>query len=427
MSDAHGLSDAHGARRTVAIVATGDELVTGALVDTNSARIARTLLGHGFEAERVVVLGDDEHALAALLAELSCRYSAVVITGGLGPTLDDITRHAVARAASVELVLAEHVVLELRRQFVTRQQPFSDANARQALFPAGSEILPNPFGTAPGFMCPLNGALVFALPGPPREMLPMLERELVPRLVAAAPSPVAIELQRFYLFGISESRLGEMCGDWMKRQSTPVMGITSGSGVLTVSLRAAHADRGAARSQIDRRASEFRDRLRAYIYSEDEPTLEKVLGRQLIARGIRVTTAESCTGGLLAERLTRVPGISAVFESGFVCYSNRAKSELCGVDAALIERHGAVSREVAAALASGAAARANARLALSITGIAGPDGGSAEKPVGLVWLGVSFDGEVTTEERRFPAYGRDLVREFAASTALDLAQRRIGG
>ncbi len=421
------MSCVDGARRTVAIVATGDELVTGALVDTNSARIARTLLGHGYQAERVVVLGDDENALAALLTELCQRHAAVVITGGLGPTLDDVTRHAVARAASVELVLAEHVVLELRQRFAARQQPFAEANARQALFPAGAEILENPLGTAPGFVCPLNGALVFALPGPPREMLPMLERDVVPRLAAAARSPVAIELHRFYLFGIAESRLGEMCGDWMKRTTTPVMGITSGSGVLTVSLRAAHADRAAARSQIDQRAREFRERLQPYIYSENEPALETVLGRQLIARGIRVTTAESCTGGLLAERLTRVPGISAVFDRGFVCYSNRAKSELCGVDEALIERHGAVSREVAAALASGAAERANARLAVSITGVAGPDGGTAEKPVGLVWFGVSFDGEVTTQERRFPAYGRDLVREFAASTALDLARRRIGG
>lgn len=421
------MSEPGGARRAVAIVATGDELVSGALVDANSAVIAQRLLEHGYPSERFVVLGDDEQALSQLLRELCPSHAAVVITGGLGPTLDDVTRHAVARAAAVELFLADHVLAELQALFAQRQQPFSTTNTRQALFPAGAEILDNPLGTAPGFVLSLAGSLVFALPGPPREMRPMLERDVLPRLRATARPPGSIAQRRFYLFGISESRLGEMCGDWMSRDATPLMGVTSGSGVLTVKLRAAEAEFARAEAQVEGRATAFRERFGEWIYSEAEPALEVVLGRTLIARGIRVTTAESCTGGLVAERLTRVSGISAVFEAGFVSYSNRAKTELLGVDAALIERHGAVSGEVAAALALGAAARAHARLALAVTGIAGPSGGTLEKPVGLVWFAIAYDGNVTTAERRFPAFGRDLIREFAASTALDLARRRIGG
>ncbi len=411
----------------VALVGTGDELVEGRHVDTNSAEIARALIDAGFEPKRFTVLGDDEDELVHTLLELAAGHGAIVITGGLGPTLDDVTRHAAARAAGVELVRDETVLQGLRDLFARRGRPFAEANVRQALFPRGAVVLPNPNGTAAGFACEVAGAQVYALPGPPREMRPMLAGEVLPRLVATVAGLPCIERRAFHLFGIPESALADAAGAWMARDANPLVGVTASGGRLSVSLRAEAPTRAAAIALADERAAGIRERFGAWLFSEDEPDLARALGRELVARGVTVAIAESCTGGLAAERLTRVPGISAVFEFGYVTYANRAKTELLGVDPALLAAHGAVSAPVAAAMARGAAQRSGARLTVSITGIAGPGGGSAEKPVGLVVFGIAVDGVVTTEERRFLDLGRDLVREFAANTAFDLLRRVLRG
>lgn len=411
----------------VALVGTGDELVEGRHVDTNSSEIARALIDSGFEPKRFTVLGDDEDLLVHTLLELAASHGAIVITGGLGPTLDDVTRHAAARAAGVELARDEAVLQSLRELFARRGRPFAEANVRQALFPRGAVVLPNPNGTAAGFALDVAGARVYALPGPPREMRPMLRDHVLPELVARVPGLPCVERRAFHLYGIPESALADAAGDWMARDANPLVGVTASGGRLSVTLRAEAATRAAAVALADARAAEIRARFGAWLFSEDEPDLARVLGRELVARGITLSLAESCTGGLAAERLTRVPGISAVFEYGFVTYANRAKTDLLGVDPALLAAHGAVSAPVAAALARGAAERSGARLAASITGIAGPGGGTPEKPVGLVWFGISADGVVTTEERRFLDLGRDLVREFAANTAYDLLRRALGG
>ncbi|MBL8861755.1 MAG: CinA family nicotinamide mononucleotide deamidase-related protein [Planctomycetes bacterium] len=411
----------------VALVATGDELVEGRHVDTNSAEIARELLAVGFEPRRFTVLGDDEDGLVHALLELAAGHGAIVITGGLGPTLDDVTRHAVARAAGVALARDEGVLAGLRERFARRGRPFAEANTRQALFPAGAEVLPNANGTAAGFAIPVAGALVVALPGPPREMRPMLAELVVPRLVARVADLPCVERRAFHLFGLPESAFADAAGAWMERGANPLVGVTASGGRLSVTLRAEAATRAAARELADARAAEVRARFASWIFSEDEPDLAAVLGRELIARGVSVTLAESCTGGLAAERLTRVPGISAVFGTGFVTYADEAKTRLLGVEPALLAAHGAVSAPVAAAMARGAARHCGARLAVAITGIAGPGGGSPEKPVGLVHFGVSVDGVVSTEERRFLDLGRDLVRDFAASTAFDLLRKALCG
>lgn len=411
----------------VALVGTGDELVEGRHVDTNSAEIARALIAQGFEPRRFTVLGDDEDGLVHLLLELAAAHGSIVITGGLGPTLDDVTRHAVARAAGVALVRDDAVLAALKQQFERRGRPFSEANARQALFPSGAAVLPNPNGTAPGFAVEVAGALVCALPGPPREMRPMLAADVLPRIAARAPGRPAVERRAFHLFGIPESAFADAAGAWMARDANPLVGVTATGGRLTVSLRAEAATRADAVAMAEARADEIRARFAERIFSEDEPDLAFALGRELIARGVTVALAESCTGGLAAERLTRVPGISAVFGYGFTTYADRAKTDLLGVDPALIAAHGAVSAPVAEAMALGAARRAGARLAASITGIAGPGGGSAEKPVGLVWFGIAADGAVRSEERRFLDLGRDLVRDFAANTAFDLLRRTLRG
>ncbi|MBI5363386.1 MAG: competence/damage-inducible protein A [Planctomycetes bacterium] len=416
-----------GTASRVAIVSTGDELVLGTTLDTNAGAIARTLAALGYEPASFLVLGDDEEALADAVTRLSADHAAIVITGGLGPTLDDVTRHAVARAAGVVLVQDARVLAELRALFASRGRTFLPANERQALFPAGSTVLDNPGGTAPGFALALGGALVVALPGPPREMLPMLEGELVPRLLRNAPRAHAVAARALHLFGLAESALAEELGAAMHRGANPLVGVTAKDGVLSVTVRATAATAAEAEALAGGHADALARRFPAQLFSRDEPDLARVLGAELRARRVSIALAESCTGGLLAARLTSVPGISAVFGRGWVTYANAAKVEELGVPAELLERHGAVSGAVACAMAAGAARRANARLALAITGVAGPDGGTPEKPVGLVWFGVAIDGVVHAEERRFVARERELIRALAVNTALDLGRRALSG
>lgn len=409
----------------LAVIATGDELAHGRSVDTNSAAIARRFVERGWRVAHLVVLGDDEAALVLELRSLASTCDAVVITGGLGPTLDDVTRHAVARAAEVELVRDEGVLQWLRELFAARQRPFVAANERQALFPRGAEVIANARGTAPGFCVRLGRARVFALPGPPREMLPMLETFVLPRLEREVRRAVVLARRSLYLFGLSESAFAEGCGAWMARDAEPLVGVTAHEGVLSVTVVArAHSD-AQALALADERVRELEQRFGAQVFSHSEPDLARVLAAELFARKLSIALAESCTGGLLAGRLTSVPGISAVFSAGWVTYANEAKQRELGVPEELLARHGAVSAEVARALAEGAARKARARLAIAITGIAGPDGGTAEKPVGLVWFAVTLDGRTRCEERRFVVPDRELVRAFAVNTALDLARRAV--
>lgn len=414
-----------GRRRSAALVASGDELVRGDTLDTNSSFLARRLLELGWSTERFVLLGDDEDGLTELVLNLVGDHALVIVTGGLGPTLDDVTRHAIARAARERLVSNPGVIEEMRAYFESRGRPFAQANERQALFPERSEILKNPVGTAPGFFLEIRSAMVFALPGPPRELEVMLENEVVPRLLRSAPPTETVCNASYYLFGLSESVFADQCGEWMSRDANPLIGVTAKGGVLSARLRATGRDAAATRALLGARSLEFEQRFERWIYSRSDPEVAFALGRELIARNVSVAVAESCTGGLVAEKLTRVPGISAVFSAGFVTYSNQAKSDLLGVEPELIRAHGAVSCKVAEAMARGAALRAGARLAVSVTGVAGPGGGTSEKPVGLVWFGLSRDGASSSEERRFAVRGRDLIREFAANTALDLVRRNL--
>ena len=371
------------------------------------------------------MLGDDEEGLATLVREAAQRCAVIVITGGLGPTLDDVTRHALARAAEVELVEDAASALHLREWFESRGRAFAESNRRQALFPRTAEILPNPVGTAPGFCIRIARALVFALPGPPREMLRMLEDQVLPRVEAGVLVTTALARASFYLLGLPESGFADRAGAWMERTQNPLMGVTAHYGVLSVSLAARAEDCVAAERLLAQRVLEFRERFAEWIFSESDADPARALAALLFERELSVSVAESCTGGLVAAHLTNVPGISAVFGAGFVTYANQAKSALVGVEPALLAQHGAVSAPVAEAMARGAARAAGARCAVSVTGVAGPDGGSPQKPVGLVWFATAVDGAVHSEERRFALRDRELIREFAANTALDLLRRAI--
>lgn len=410
-----------------ALVAIGDELLDGRYPDANSAHIAARLPEVGRRAGRITVVGDDEDILAATLSDLCTRFPLVVTSGGLGPTLDDTTRHACARAAGVELVRSAEALAHVRGWYERAGRPMPDSNERQALVPAGARVLPNPNGTALGFRVAAGGAELVALPGPPHEMQPMVADHLLPWLASRPPTDRVHRSAALHLVGLSESVFADAVGDWMRRDANPLVGVTASDGVLSVRLTAAAQDAEGAAARLAERLAELRARFGAQVFSVDEADPARVLGGRLLAGGVSVTTAESCTGGLVCARLTAVPGISAVLREAFVTYSDRAKAERLGVPRELLERHGAVSREVAEAMARGAAERAGARLALSVTGVAGPGGGSAEKPVGLVWFGRWFDGAIVSEERRFPDTGRERVRRWAATAALALGLRAVPG
>ena len=413
--------------RRAAVVAIGDELIGGAVVDANSSAIAEALFGLGIEVERIVAGGDRREPLARLLYELCSTWPIVVATGGLGPTRDDVTRAAAAEAAGVPLLADPEVEERLRRFWRTRGREMPPANLRQTLFPAGAQRMPNSRGTADGFRVWIEGGMLACLPGPPHEMRPMLEGELIPWLERTCGRGEVVLARELHLIGITESGFAERAGNWMARDANPRMGVCAGEGILTVSLRARAGSQEAAGAMLEERSAELAARLGPDLYGvgESQADLARVVGDALRERGLTVATAESCTGGMVAARLVGVPGISEVFLEGWVTYGNRAKVERLGVDPAALAAHGAVSAEVAAQMAAGAAERSGARVAVSTTGIAGPDGGSPEKPVGLVCFGLCRDGELSTLERRFSAGGREYVRRCATNTALDLLRRNL--
>lgn len=411
--------------RRAAVVAVGDELIEGRFPDTNSGEIARALYELGIDVDHFEVVGDDRRLLAETLARLGAGYGIVVASGGIGPTLDDVTREAAADAAEVELELDADVLDGLRERWSARGGEMPEANARQAMFPGGAQIMPNAVGTAPGFRVWVQGGTLAVLPGPPEEMRDMLVRELVPWIERTCGSGRGRATRHFYLAGLPESRFADLAGDWMRRGGLPRMSVTAHQGVLRVMLTSQAATEDGARKQLEQRATEFRARFEESIFSEEEPLLERALAAELIRRELSIATAESCTGGLVARLLTDAPGVSSVFREGWVTYTNQAKCRRLGVRPELIERCGAVSEEVARAMAEGAARASGARIAVSVTGIAGPGGGSPEKPVGLVWFAVQVDGVLTTREARFAAVGREHVRLYAAHTALELVRRNL--
>lgn len=410
-----------------AILAVGDELIAGDQVDLNTSWLAERLGRLGWTVERAALVGDDEEEIAAALRDLGERAALVISTGGLGPTLDDVTRHAAARAAGVELALDEEVRRGIHALFERAGRRASAANDRQALFPVGAQVLANRAGTAPGFRLRVGASDVVCLPGPPRELHVVFEDVVEPWLGASPPPGEVRRGARFYLIGLSESDFAERVGGWMARDANPRMGVRAGGGVLKVKLEAHAADAATCEGLLQRRAAAFRERFAEHIFSEREASPAAALMSILLERGCTFAAAESCTGGRLSAELTETPGASEVFREGFVTYSNEAKTARLGVPPALLAAHGAVSEEVAAAMAAGAAERSGARLAVSITGIAGPGGGTLEKPVGTVCFGLAHAGEVSAETRRFPDRGRDLVRTWAVHAACDLARRALLG
>jgi nicotinamide-nucleotide amidase len=405
------------------IIATGSELLSGGVVDTNSVFLAEELLDIGIETVFKTIVGDDEKDMEDAVRTARERVDVILVTGGIGPTEDDITRKAVARVLKKRLVLSDDALKAVKTVFKTKGKEYPAANDRQALIPAGARLLRNPVGVAPGFTLVEDGKFVAVLPGVPAEMQAMFRESLRPALEEHFGGKAVIRRKVLHTCGLSESKVNELIQDILK-QKRPAVGLSARETGVDIRIVAHEGSGARSRSTMERTEAEVRKMLGDAIYGVDGQEMEEVVGALLTQRKRTLAVAESCTGGLIGGRITNIAGSSAYFERGVVVYSNAAKTELLGVPADLIERHGAVSREVAKAMAQGMRERAKTDLGLSVTGIAGPSGGTPEKPVGLVYIALATVDGVTVSENRFLGT-RTQVRQRSAQMALDMVRRYL--
>jgi len=396
-------------------ISTGDELVRGRSVDTNAPWIAGQAAKYGVLREFHTTIGDDPDALADAFRRAAGRAEVVVVTGGLGPTEDDHTRASAAAAAGVELVEHPELVTWIKERFAARGIKLLPKNLVQALIPDGAEVLPNPLGTAPGFRLEIHGASLFFLSGVPREMEVMFDAGIRPFLAERGPGGA---YDSVVSFGKPEAWVDEKTKDLGARDDLSV-GITAVFGTIKLTFQATGPD---ADERVARAVATATERLGDLVL--EGPTLAAAAGHLLGERGLTLATAESCTGGLVGKRLTDVPGISESYLGGVVAYANEVKRELLGVPEAVLAEHGAVSEATARAMAVGARRALGADIAVSITGVAGPGGGTEEKPVGLVWFGFAGPDGSEALSRHLPG-DREFVRHYAANVALQLVRRRL--
>ena len=413
--------------RRAAILAIGSEMLTPSRVDTNSLFITQALNSIGIDVMFKAVIGDDRAELADHFAHALQRMDLVVLTGGLGPTEDDVTRDVVAE--HLGLALNEDVAITdaIRKRFEARGWKMPDINRRQAMVPVGATVLANANGTAPGLWIEHGDKAVLLVPGPPREMKPMVELIVAERLRQRAGGRLLMR-RVLKIAGRSESRVEELAQPVYSRwrdEAPPIeTTILAAPGQIELHLSARGEDASALAKALDRATVQIEAVLPHDLFSADGRSLEEVLGAQLKERRWRIALAESCTGGLATSRLTDVSGSSAYVERSVVSYSNEAKIELLGVGPELIAEYGAVSEPVAQAMAEGIRDRAKVEVGVGITGIAGPTGGTATKPVGLVCISVATAAQSIVRTFKFPG-NRELVKTFAAFTALDMVRRLV--
>ncbi len=404
------------------VVSVGTELLLGQIVDTDAAYLARVLSELGIAVYRRVTIGDNMERLVAALRQALADSDVIFTIGGLGPTMDDITRDGLAAALDDTLHPDEQIAARLRQFFTSRNMPVLESNLRQALVPTHGRSIDNPHGTAPGLLFEKDGKIAIALPGPPNEFIPMVDNQVVPYLREKTGNVGTIRSLVLRVAGVGESLAEHKLKDLMLDSNPTVAPYAKvGEVHLRVTARADTVEE--ADKLIAERAALVRARLGNAIYGENDDPLEKAVVEALKARGQTVATAESCTGGLVAQRITDVAGSSAVFLGGVVAYSNAAKTALVGVPAELIARVGAVSPEVAQALAEGARQRFGADYGIGVTGIAGPDGGTPEKPIGLVYLAVAYEGGCDVEKANFIG-SRQVVRHRSSQTVLNMLRLR---
>jgi nicotinamide-nucleotide amidase len=404
------------------IIAIGSELLTPQRLDTNSLFITENLNALGLEVVGKQIVGDDRTRLQQAIREALQRSEFVILSGGLGPTEDDVTRDAAAAALGRKLEFSPEQEAVLIRRFEQIKRRMAEINRRQAYLIEGAEALPNPNGTAPGQFCPIGRGGLFLLPGPPHELKPMVTEQVVPRLRALLP-PQVIRVRSFRITGMGESDLDTLIAPVYSKYENPVTTVLSAPGDLSVHLRARCATEAEADALLKEVGDPIAELLGDRAYTTDpEQTLEMVVGNLLRTRHATVATAESCTGGLIASRLTEHAGSSDFFLAALITYTDEQKQALLGISRELLDVHTAVSEPVAAAMAEGALKRTGADYALSTTGYAGPGGGTEDAPVGTVFVGLASRDGVHVTKLRY-GLGRHRIRTLAAQTALDLLRR----
>ncbi len=405
----------------VEIINTGTELLLGAVVNTHLSYLAQKLLPLGLTVQRQVTVGDDHLIIRVAFAEAIERADLVIATGGLGPTSDDITRDVVAELTERKLVFHPEIMERIEARFRHRRFPMPESVRVQAMVPEGAIVLTNDHGTAPGLALEHKGKWIILLPGPPRELKPMLEEVVRPLLREKLTLPI-VDVRTFRTCGIGESMVEEIVGKQLLALPGCEVGYCARPSEVDLRIIVRAKTQTEARSIADRAQDIIRQNLGEWIFGSNDDRLEAVILKALAARKQTLAVAESCTGGLLANRLTNIPGSSDVFRNGCVTYSNESKTRLVGVSASLIEQHGAVSEPVARAMAEGVRAGSATDYGIGITGIAGPTGGTPQKPVGLVYIALASAGGTRCIEQRIN-YDRETFKFVATQYALDLLRR----
>jgi len=404
------------------ILAVGTEILLGDIVNTNAQYIAKRLADLGIAVYHQSVVGDNRERLLEAYALAFSRADLVITTGGLGPTKDDLTKEVTFEYFNKKSVIHEPSLKILEGHFKDMNRPMSKNNVKQTYFPVDAIILPNNNGTAPGCIIEETGKTVALLPGPPREMKPMFEESVVPYLEKFKQGVLVSKVLR--VIGVGESKAEEMIEDILDNQTNPTVApyAKDGEMIFRITAKADTVEEG---TRIIKPMEDLiRSRLDANIYGEGNTTLENVLSEILVNKNLTIATAESCTGGMIASRLINYPGISSVFMEGVVTYTNDAKIRRLGVKKETLDKYGAVSSEVAAEMAIGIAKTAGVNIGISTTGIAGPGGGSEEKPVGLVYVGLCINGETKTKMLKLSG-DRQKIRERATMQLLDLVRREL--
>lgn len=407
----------------VELISVGTEILLGNIVNTNAAYLAEKCASLGLECFFQTTVGDNEKRLAMVFKSALERSDIVILTGGLGPTADDLTKEVVANVMDRKLLMDQHSQKRIKQYFQKREIEITDNNWKQAMMPKGAVIIDNQNGTAPGIILEENGKLVILLPGPPNELIPMFENDIMPFI--SERTKETIYSQTVKICGIGESVAETMIRDLLKKQSNPTIAPYAKTGEVHLRVTAKAEDIKAAKKLCKPVVKELKSRFGANVYTtEEDTTLEKAVVDLLIANNLTISTLESCTGGLLAGRLINVPGISEIFKAGYVTYSNKAKRKLIGIKKSILDQYGAVSEEVARDMAKGASVFSKSDVTVSVTGIAGPDGGSERKPVGLVYIGCNVKGKITVRRYEFGG-SRAKIRELAVANALILLRECV--
>ncbi|MCI7147674.1 MAG: competence/damage-inducible protein A [Firmicutes bacterium] len=406
-----------------AILTVGTEILFGQIVNTNAAFLSRELNNLGYDVMYHYSVGDNPGRLAELIEFAFRDCDMIITTGGLGPTQDDLTKEVIAQAMGDRLVVSPEALSALKDRYERSGRPMTENNLKQANMPESAQILPNDQGTAPGFWLEKKGKIIVSMPGPPREMTNMFEKEVKPRLISRQDSVIYYKILR--TFGLGESKMETVLLPLIDGQTDPTIATYAKEGECSLRIASKRPTKEEAEAAVEDMTARVMDIIGEYVYSTDNEELADVVANMLLDKNITISCAESCTGGLFAGTLINTDGISKVFDRGIVTYSNEAKIKELGVKAETLDTFGAVSPETAAEMAEGIRAKTGTDMAVSVTGIAGPGGGSADKPVGLVYIGIAYDGKTDVVKAQMRNVTRNWNRNYAVLNMLYEIYKRI--